>query len=114
MKKNPGIIFSTIKTWTKKHLIVTDLKPRTVIVLSAISLILAVLPVLLMYFAFVGALNATFLYEEEVAFPTIDIIGILILLLISLTIIAVSLWKIVNISITSVKKRRRLKKMTTH
>lgn len=98
--------------WMKKHVFVAELDNKTKLAFSFIAIVLAILPVLLVYFASVGMVESIFYYDEQIEIPTLDSIGIILLLLISATILIFSIFTIVRISVLSAKKRSRAKKLS--
>lgn len=110
--KAPKFI-GNIKAWFKRNVFVTPLKPRTALAFSFITIMMTVLPILVVWFAVIGMIDATILYQDDVSIPTIDIIGIILLLLFILAAIILSLRKIWKITINKVRSRKQ-KKENTH
>lgn len=98
--------------WFKRNVFVASLKPRTVLVLSFLAIVISVLPLVVLWFAFNGMMEATFKYEDVVDVPTTDIIGLCVLVIVLLTAIFVSLAKICQIAFSAAQKRSRLRKLS--
>lgn len=105
MMKAPKFI-GNIKAWFKRNIFITPLKPRTVLAFSFLTIIITILPVLVLWFSIIGMLDATILYNDDVNVPTIDIVGIILLMLIILTAFIISVFRIVKICVGAYKRRR--------
>lgn len=107
--KAPKFI-GNIKAWFKRNVFITPLKPRTALAFSFLTIIITILPVMLLWFAIMGMLDAHILYNDEVSVPTIDIVGIILLMLIIIVAFIVSFVKIIKICLKAYKKRMQARK----
>lgn len=107
--KAPKII-GNIFAWIKGKALAKPLNPRTTLAISTIAIIICTIPAAVLFFTMKSMMEAIYVFNEEVNVPTIDIIGIALLILFIIVTISFSLTRIIRTLQVAREKRKAYSK----